>query len=327
MAVLTGISGNEIYDSEGGKIALSVIEQDIMRNLSSSTDSFIVFNARNGLVKDSIEAGSAYFRTLQLIGNETYTPDYETSDTPASGQIRVDLDQLAVGGYELSTYNFEHIRLASELRNRLSENSSKSIRKTLNARFLMKAYEDYTNGTISNVLAVPELVDPTATAEQIKAAAFKIYDKAIDLVSSYDKYDMGCEFSEFFGAIALKGIANLLRSYTNPMNTNTAVNIEVLGRKVVSQNLWGLPYLTDDMLLQTITKNQFFNKDFECDLSNFVGFVAHLEAFSFPFRIVETATCRAKNFNIQVATKFMWGFKTLRPSKVCVLVKEEANKA
>jgi hypothetical protein len=326
MAVLTGISGNEIYDTSGGKVALSLVEQDILRNLSSSTDSFIVFNARNGLVSDQIKAGSVYFRLLRLIGTETYTPSYQVSDAPSVGDIRVDLDQLAIIGYELSSYDLERIQTANELRSRLASNGTTAIRKTLNARFLAKIYSDYTLGTITNVLEVPNLVDPTAEPADIKADAFKVYDKTIDLVSAYDKFDMGCEFSEFFGAIALKGIANLLRSYTNPMNTGTAIDIQVLGRQVVAEKLWGIPYMSDDLFLQNLTTNQSFNKDFAVDLTNFVGFVAHLEAFSFPFRIVETATRRGDNFNLQLATKFMWGFKTIRPSKVCVLVKEEVSK-
>jgi hypothetical protein len=39
--------------------------------------------------------------------------------------------------------------------------------------------------------------------------------------------------------------------------------------------------------------------------------------------MISTRTRVASNFNVQLGTKFQWGFRVLRPSKVCALVIED----
>jgi hypothetical protein len=327
MANFTGISGIEILDADDGKVALSIVEQDVLRTLQSSTDSFIVFNARNGLIPDNIQAGSVYFRLLKIIGTVTYDPSIVNTSQATTSKIRVDVDNEDVVGYELSSYDLQRIQTAGELRSRLSENALSAIRKSLNAHFILKIQEASAGTTpIVDSLGLSYLGNTdvsVATPELIKQDAFKVYAETISMAKAYDSFAMGTEFSEFFGCISLEAMSNLLRSYTNPMNTGTAIDIQVLGRRVVAQKLWGISYLTDDMLQNTIVPGASFNGDFLVDTQTTIGFVSHLEALSFPFRIVETSSRRGDNFNLQFATKFAWGFGILRPDKVLVLKKTQ----
>jgi hypothetical protein len=236
MAVFTGISGTEMLDIEGGKVALSLVEGDILRTLSSSTDSFIVFNARNGLVDDNVNAGNVYFRLLKVIGVSSYTPSYQTSDNPTLDSIDVKLNQNQAISYEIGDYDIVQIKTASQLRSRLAENGSLAIRKNLDAQFLMKIKAEMVAGNIS-FLETPNLVDYTAKVDDVKADAFKIKQKITELSKAYDGFALGTNQNEFRVALAVEGIDNLLRTYTNPNNVARAIEIEILGRSVVSQNI------------------------------------------------------------------------------------------
>lgn len=316
MSIFTGISGISIGDGAGAHVSLD-IKTEVLRIIR--TQSLATFmSARAPQSGGYNGAGTIYFRKPQLIQTNAYTVGQISNDAPQVGQIKIDINTQRTANYFIETFDTSRIEQQTEVVGQIAFGLATSIMADQNAHWYMGLMEYF--NTIEGktfMVAMPKLVDPTATTEEVMGLIRTIGFTKTDIEKTFSKTYVGVPGSEIWGIIDGYGLTNMLYSMARSNYSTEALNILMRGagaNDVTAQNIWGINFWVDNFVNVDVPQGQSWAKDYALDTTNFVGFLCHTEFAAMPLDVnTITMVVDPNNANPKWIAKYQFGFGVIRP--------------
>ncbi len=315
MAVITGISGMQLGDGNGGNIALD-INKRVLRILSYSS-----FSWRTATINQpsQVRTGSVAYQVPEILQAEDYGNGTTQPQVPQSGLIEIKIDTRRDVKYDIETFDRTRMGDMEYVLGMIASGTALAVQNDLNAHFwagIVKFLTEDTEGKKQNIL-VPELFKDEPTPEECRAAMNRVSKKLAVLSKTYNKNTMGIQKAEFLTYLDPVTDVNMRNAFWGILNgMEYAITTDLVG-----VNLGNFKYTIDPMLFNSIPAGTSFSKDKALDTSKFVGVVVHNEAIAMPINIMETTqVINPENANPRFITKYQFGFGIIRPTLVYGLV-------
>lgn len=340
--VLQGIMGRYggFGNGAGGNIALS-IKEEIMRFLSTDHILTYMVSARK---PDMVGVGTVAYRKIQTLQNERYFGSNNAFQEPQADFITVNLDKAMVCKWKYETFNMSRVQNANDLISQVAATVYESMRLQLNAALLMflkyhiLGDEQSVKAVYPNVNELPQAsgqftkvttFGKTQAESGLAASAYgdaiyqdymTIRDGITRIGQIYSKESFGVRTTELMSVVS-----PIARNSLSGMGRNqvggTISNFQI--KNVSGTELEGLSFYVDNMLDNTIASGQSFNKNYDIDLRNVVGFMLHNEAVALPLGEIKAWEGTDPNDgNWYFGVKWMYGIGLLRKQLVWAYVKE-----
>lgn len=316
MAAITGISGMQIGDGAGGKIALS-IEQYVLRIL---VDGGFAWRFATSTNPSTIKAGTAYYYVPEVIqGGSDYQSGNITYDTPQVGEIKFNVDKRSYTAYEYELFDVERIYESDAIMSQIATSLAIQVEAQLNADFWLQLKNVLTTDTTvkTQALELSVLGTDYPTAPFTPDQAFNDYEKMdyqiMKISKLFDKTMVGVNKDEILTILAPEVDAGLRIAFRNQPN---AIGPWQIAKTLVGKQIGNVKYITDKMLNQNIAAGQSFNKN-AVDLTNLLGVIFHTEAIAMPINFQKVMYLpNPNNGNPRWLARWQWGFGILRPKLI-----------
>ncbi len=319
MAVITGISGMQMGDGAGGKIALD-LKTRVLRILYDSSFSYLTATVAN---PRQLNAGSVSYQIPEILTAEDYLTGNTEFQTMQSKIVEVPINIRRTVKYTYETFDQSRLGDMVGVIGTIANSVAMSIQNDLNAHFWLNTSKEFAanTGTLrTQSIQLPDLVDKAATIDKIKAAVKELQWKTTEISKTFSKLAMGVSKAELMIFLDPFADINIRQMYYNQPNS--------LGHRVVANNLemiqlgGGVSYTLDKMLGNDIKANQSFSKDKALDLKDYVGFIIHNEAIAMPFNLNQmVGVIDQTNGNPRMIAKYQFGFGIIRPWLVYAITK------
>lgn len=342
MANFQGISGIAVGDGQGGYVALSIQER-VQRILSSNRSIATFLSATANKTATSAVAGRVYYRKPQVVQTNAYSVGQISNDMIQVGQEYVDINVQRTANYQYETFDSARIADWGSVESEVARSLALSIMLDHNAHFLsgLKTYFDahiFDEDITPYFLIAPKLVDKTATVDEIMAIVKDIAWLKGDIEKTYSRYYEGVNSAEVYGIFDAYAEANInyaiMRGlFSADAGVSIAQNgaIGTNGSEVKVQKVWGISFLIDNLVNLSVPAGQSWAKDYNYDMSNYIGFVIHNEFAAMPLSLnTVRMVYDTNNANPKWIAKYGFGFGIVRPGLGRAIIKaipKKANKA
>lgn len=323
MAVITGISGMQMGDGSGGKIALD-LKTRVLRILYDSNFSYLTATIAN---PRQVNAGSVSYQIPEILQAENYLTGASDFQTLQSGIVEVHIKTRRTVKYTYETFDQSRLGDMAGVIGMIANSVAMSIQNDLNLHFWNGVAEQFkkTTGTLrKQSIQLPNLTKKTATIDEIKTAVKELQWKTTEISKTFSKLAIGVPKSELMIFLDPFADINIRQMYYNQPNS--------LGHRVVANNLemiqlgGGVSYTLDKMLGSNIGANTSFSKDVALDLTDYVGFIIHNEAIAMPFNLNSmVSVIDQTNGNPRMIAKYQFGFGIIRPWLVYAITKTDRS--
>lgn len=320
MAILTGISGLQMGDGEGGKIALS-IDTRVQRILANSSHAYKTATMMNAM---DVKSGTVAYYKPEIVQAQDYGTGTGPFQVTNTGIVEVAIDTRRTIKWDWEQFDASRLHESEYIIGMISNGVANAILADLNAHFLTFVNNQLTNNTAiqNQVLVLPELVDETATADKCRDAMFKVQYKIAQLEKIFDKRMLGIEKAEML--VFLDNIAdvNVRKSFTNIVG---GIN-EFLMSDLKGVQLGNFKYLIDPMLNNKVPAGTSYSADKDLDTTNLIGFICHNEAIAMPLNYNSTTfLINNENANPRYISKYQFGIGLIRPKLLYGIVKQKTT--
>lgn len=312
MAVLTGISGMNIGDGSGGKVALS-LETRVLRMLADSEFSYMFATLRN---PTEVKTGTVSYYVPELLTTTDYGDGTTPFQTPNVGLVSINLDTRRTAKYKYETFDVERLTESDYIMGMVSTGLAMSIQADLNFQFLNYMYNQLkTGGTLqAQKIDLDYICNKTTfTPDQGFDDYLKLEYGIIDISTIFDKNKLGVQKAEIMALLSPYCDVGLRIAFRNQPNSIGNWQIE---QTLVGKQIGNLKYKVDNMLDKQIAAKASFN-DQEVNLTNFIGMLFHNEAIAMPMNLnTIVQLLDPQDANPQWIAKYQFGIGILRPNLV-----------
>lgn len=324
MAVLTGFSGMQIGDGNGGKVSLAILA----KTLKFLKNTFFAYKVAS-IDTATVNAGSVTYKLPEFLQAEGYNPGGINRQVMQMKDITIPINIQRALAYETETFDVSRLGSWKAVVGMIASAIGVIIEADLNSHFWLKLKEqfDLTKGPLRQQnLVIPELQKENVTQEESKGAIRKIRWTYTQISKKFTKSQLGVKKSELLLVTCPEADMTFSEAFWGQPNA--------LGERVVEDDLemkplgGGVKYKVDNFLGQNIEKG-IFRSDEDTDMSKFLGFIFHNEAIAFPWNIQKARFFDdQKNLNEVFAVKYQFGFGLLRPHLIYSITSEAptANK-
>ena len=166
----------------------------------------------------------------------------------------------------------------------------------------IKTINEYGDGVYRDIMNIKMLVDEIGTR--------------------YSKDMLGVNKKDFNSIISRKGQTSLSAIGRN-QTSGTVGSFQI--KEVEGTVIDGFKFLTENMLDTKIAAGASFNKNYNVDMKNIVGFLVHNEAVCMPLgEVYAWGEKDPGDGNFLFGLRWMYGIGFLRPQLVCAFVKDGA---
>lgn len=327
MAVITGISALILGDGQGGKAALNIIQNKILRILSDTNLSYMTATLTNPA---DVRGGTVHYWVPEIIKADQYGTGTNTYDVPQVGTVSIPINTRRDVRYTFETFDISRLQTPDVILGQIASGVALAVQNDLNGHFLrFLANQFATGGDLEQKNQRIQLANLGATAvgnqtpddffndyltlEYLYAKINMIFDNK---TMGIPKAEVMCLFSPF-ADIALR------RAFRNQPNQ--------IGTWQVTKTLQGryignIKYFVDKMLQNNIPADSSFAKDIGFDLTKFIGFVFHNEAVAMPINFHSlNHMLDPQTANPLFLVKYQFGIGLLRPNLLYALTTDMAG--
>lgn len=321
MATIQGISGMQMGDGAGGKVALS-IQKQVLRILSDNILSYATATALNPA---SVKAGTATYYVPELIGAEAYGTGTSKFHVPQSGLLSFNLDTRRTVKWEVETFDLSRLNESDYIMGMISTGIAMAIQADLNGQFWKYLVEKFDKNTgdsklKTQVLSTDYLTKKNKTIDPDTAFGDYIQIEYLynDINQTFDKNKLGIPKAEIMAIFAPIVDTNLKIAFRNQPN---AIGEYQINKSLSGKKIGNLIYTTDPMLNKNIPANSSFNNDQALDFTKIFGFIFHNEAIAMPINLEQIwHGTNPENANPRFIAKYQFGIGLIRPSIIYKLV-------
>lgn len=255
MANFQGISGIAIGDTEGGYVALSIQER-VLRILSSNRSVATYLSATANKSATGAVAGRVYYRKPQVVQTNAYSVGQLSQDMIQVGQEYVDINTQRTANYQYETFDSARIMDWGAVEGEVARSLALSIMLDHNAHFML-GLKTYFDSTLQPELYMEagDLVDKTATVDDILALVRDITFLAGDIEKTYSKFYEGVAGTEVFGIFDTYAEKNLMYAIMRGVPSYSA-GVEIAlngaiganGNALKVQKVWGMNFIIDNLV-------------------------------------------------------------------------------
>ena len=318
MAVLQGISGIQLGDGAGGKVALS-IDTRVLRILHTSSFSYLSATVQN---PREVESGTVTYYRPEIIQAQDYGTGTTPADIPQVGVVSINIDTRRTAKYEIETFDLTRLNDSGAIVGMVSTGLALAILNDLNSNFLVFIVDKLTTDTEmkkQNVL-LADLADETGTLtpEKSRTMINVLQMKIAKLSKMYNKRTLGIEKAELLTITDSIGDINIRNAFWGI----TGGKEMVLAKDLVAVQIGNFKYTIDNMLNNSIPAGSSFSKDKALTTTNFAGLILHNEAVGMPInyqgisQVIDPISA-----NPRWIAKYQFGVGFVRPELVYGLVK------
>lgn len=316
MAVLTGISGMQLGDGAGGKIALS-IETAVLRILSDMSLTYMTATIRT---PGQLNSGTVTYYVPELLKTEDYGTGTTALQVPQAGTVNVNIDTRRTAKYTVETFDVTRLNESGYLLGMISTGLAMAVQADLNAQFL-----NYLHTQLKDTLTTQKIeldfVAKENTAlkpEEARQDLLKM-EYALNKVNQmYNKTKLGVNKSEVLFILSPTIDSNIRYAFWNQPND---LGNWVVEKTIAGKQIGNIKYLVENMLDNNIPANTSFSKDKAYDFTKLKGIMLHNEAVAMPINIntvVQTIDPVAGNPNF--ICKYQFGVGLLRPELIYAVI-------
>ena len=320
MAILQGISGLQIGDGQGGKVALS-LQTRVLRILADNVLSYATATANN---PSSVKAGTASYYVPELIQTEDYGDGSTAPQKPNAGLVSFNLDSRGVAKYDIETFDIERLNEADYILGQIATGLAMSIQATLNASFFNYLATQFKGNLSTQKIELEKVVDadPTMTPEQARKDLLTLEYKYNEINQTFDKNKLGVAKADIMCILAPVVDTGLRNAFWNQPGS---IGNFVISKTLSGTQLGNIKYTVDPMLNKSITAGSSFSKDKEFDFSKIYGFMFHNEAIAMPINLnTIMQTVDPNTGNPRFIAKFQYGIGIIRP-KLCFIILKQGQ--
>lgn len=318
---LDGISGMQIGDGAGGKVALA-IQTGILRILKG--DGSFAYKTATIMNKDQVKSGSVSYQIPELVQAEDYGTGTSPFQTLNSGLVTIPINTRRTIKYTYEIFDASRLGSMEYLIGMIAQTVSMTILYDLNANFFSFLTDKFnlTTGELrTQNITLPVLTQEGVTSEEVRTGLYKLQRLAVQISKKFDKKQYGVSKAELMVFLDPLADVNIRQAYWNQPNA--------LGERTVKKDLvgtqlgGGLYYYLDSLLGNKIDKGTAFSKDKDLDTSKFAGFIIHNEAIAMPFNLMSVQqVIDQDNGNPRFIAKYQFGIGMLRPHLVYSITTE-----
>ena len=316
MAALTGISGMNIGDGAGAKVALSINEY-VLRIL---VDGGFTWRFATPTSPSDIKAGTAsYFVPEVVSGGNDYGSGNITYDTVNVGLKSFNVDKRRYTAYTYDLFDVERIYESDAIMAQIATSLAVQVEAQLNADFWLELKNVLTTDTTVKTQAIELAVlgknyaDTPFTPDEAFTDFQKMNYQIVTISKLFDKNKIGVSKDEMMTILAPEVDAGLTIAFRNQPN---AIGEWQIAKSLVGKQIANVRYITDKMLNQNIAAGQSFNKN-AVDLTNLLGVIFHTEAIAMPINFQQVLFLQDNNNgNPKFLAKWQYGFGILRPKLI-----------
>lgn len=317
MAILQGISGMQMGDGAGGKVALS-LETRVLRILADTEFSYLTATLRD---PSEVKSGTVTYYVPELIGTKNYGTGTNAYGAPNSGIVSVNLDKRKDARMIYETFDVERLLESDYIIGMISTGIAMSIQATLNAAFLIFLKSQFETGApLASQVQVLDFIgkkDAAMTPENSRQDYTTLQYLVADLSQMFDKLMIGVNKAELHTILSLKSDIGLRNAFWNQPN---ALGTFPISPTLAGKELGNIRYTTDKMLDKLIPAGTSFSEDEAVDLTNYIGFVLHNESVAMPLNLNKVINMiDPQTGNPLFLAKFQYGIGILRPKLVWAL--------
>lgn len=323
MSVITGISGMQMGDGAGGKIALA-IKTRVLRILY---DGGFAYQTATLADPTQVNSGSVSYQVPEILQAEDYNDGTGEFQVLQSGLVEVPINTRRVVRYTYETFDYSRLGEMAYVVSVIANSVAMTIQNDLNSHFWLNIAQHFSAGTgdlKAQTVMLPDLVRKDATQDEIRKAIKELQWTTATINKTWNKKAMGVPKAELMIYLDTFADINIREAYWNQPNS--------LGQRVIAKDLvgyqigGGIFYYLDKMIGATINANTSFSKDKTLDLKDYVGFIIHNEAVAMPFNLNSmTQVINPVNANPQWIAKYQFGFGLIRPWLVYAITKTNHN--
>lgn len=318
MAILQGISGMQIGDGAGGKVALS-IKESVLRILSDTQLSFMTATVRT---PGALNSGTVSYYVPELVQTENYGTGTNAFQTPQAGLVSVNIDTRRSSSYEIETFDMSRIGEIDYIIGMVSTGLALAIQADLNAHFLNFLKEKITGELTAQRIKVKYIGEKNVdlTPENSRKDLLLLEYQMNDINQTFDKAKLGVPKAEVFCIFSPLLDTNIRNAFWNQPN---GLGEWVIDKSLSGKQIGNIKYFVDNMLNKNIPAGSSFSKDKDNDFSKILGFILHNEAVAFPINIETIGqTINTQNLNPRWIAKYQFGMGVLRPSLIYAIEKD-----
>ena len=318
MAILQGISGLQLGDGNGGKVALS-LQTRVLRILADNVLSYATATAQNPA---SVKAGTASYYVPELIQTEAYGNGTTAPQIPNAGLVSFNLDTRGTAKYDIETFDIERLNEADYILGQIATGLAMSIQATLNGYFFDYLVGKFKTDLVAQKIELSKVVDadPTMTPEQARKDLLTLEYKYNEINQTFDKNKLGVAKAEIMCILAPVVDTGLRNAF---WNQPSSIGNFVISKTLSGTQLGNIKYTVDPMLNKNIAAGSSFSKDKAFDFSKVFGFMFHNEAIAMPINLNSIAqTVDPNTGNPRFIAKFQFGIGILRPKLIYIILKQ-----
>lgn len=334
MATFTGISGIAVGDTQGGFVALSIQER-VQRILSSNRSIATFLSATANKTATSAVAGRVYYRKPQVVQTNVYSVGQVSNDMIQVGQSYVDINVQRTANYQYETFDSARIADWGAVESEVAKSLALSIMLDHNSHFLrgLASYFNDHSSETNLFLEAPKLVDKSATVDEIMGIVKDLAWIKGDIEKTYSQFYEGVDGTEVYGIFDTYAEANfnyaIMRGlFSADAGVSVFQNgaIGTNGSAVKVMNVWGIKCIIDNLVNLKVVQGQSWAKDYDHDLSNYIGFVIHNEFCAMPLSLnTVRMVYDVNNANPKWIAKYGFGFGIVREGLGRAVVKAMPN--
>lgn len=325
MAVLQGISGIAIGDGNGGNIALSIIQNKVLRILHD--DNFAWRFAT--YAPTHANAGSVSYYVPELLTTGSYTSaKYGKSGTPQvpqSGLVTVNIDTRRFLKYDLEMFDISRLGEVEYIMSMIATGIALIVQADLNAQFWLRIRNWFADNNRQNQQIEVEYIGndvpyDDALPNKLYAELVTLNREIVKIGQTFNKKAIGVNKAEMFCIFSPGASADLPLAFRQQPN---AIGEWQVDRNLVGKQILNIKYIEDNMLDLDINKEDSFNGDYDVKLKNVLGLIAHNESLAMPINmeaLIPTIDPNTGNQRIIVRYQFGWG--VLRDWLIRLVVKQ-----
>lgn len=300
-------------DGEGGKALLSLAEGAILRNLQQS----LLFRHLVSPISGSWDGkGTVKYNLTFFSQTQTYNESTGgTRQKPKYGQKFVHVDQRKILATQIE--DFDRYNISGQNEATLGQwiaNCTVSVEADLKAQFLSYINKE-AKANPKKTIYLEELFSRKLLSKEAREEiqnALSVIPR--DLGSIFTDRYLNVPTNEFqgvFNNMAGKNIDMLLTGLNCSKQAFSTLINGYVGKDNAEKWVFnGIDYYTDNLLGMNIAQGASINGDYAITFKTdgFYGFVAHRDAFLFPFGKLIIKTRVAENFNDELGIKYECGF-------------------
>lgn len=333
MAVLTGISGIQVGDGAGGKVALE-LQKRVLRILSDANFTYLFASYNN---PGQTNSGTISYYTPEILASYSYTSTKGGKGTdpqvPQIGLTSVNVDIRRNVRYEVETFDMSRLgEIGNSALDQIAGALALQIQADMNAQFWMKLRNWFAQkGATANV---PGTTDPyqvelqylgsnitytDQTSNNVYGELFKLNTLYAKIGQTFDKRHIGIDKADMFAIVSPMFDAVAPMAFRNQFE----IGKWQISKTLAGKQIFNIRYIVENMLDTNVAIGKSFNGDYALNLTNVIGLIAHNEAIAFPMNLnsIIPAT-NPNNGNVIFIAKYQFGFGILRPNLIRLLVRQ-----